>query len=74
MAEVKSHANGEREITMRDPMFTDGTRTDVIIMPSGDAQVFIECGNCCGTASARIMYTDLAELRDFLIEHVKDLP
>ena len=57
---------------MPDPMFTDGTSADLILMPSGDAEIFLECGNCCGTAGSRITDIDLRELRDFLVEHVKD--
>ena len=72
MAELLQDKDGSHEIRMRDPLFTDGTSTELIVMPSGDAEVFQECGNCCGTAGGRITYTDLRELRDFLIEHVMD--
>jgi hypothetical protein len=59
------------QITMIDTLFPD-TSTEFVLMPSGDAEVFVDCGNCCGTASGRIDINDLRALRDFLNEHVKD--
>lgn len=35
------------------------------------AETFINCGNCCNTATSMIDRNNLVALRDFLNEHVK---
>ena len=71
MATFNTSPDGSQEISLPDSMFTDAA-TDLVIMPSGDGEVFIECGNCTGTAGSRVSREDLRALRDFLVEHIKD--